>query len=62
MLFFFFLACGLAFFLVVCVVRDVACSYIFRGGAVRFFFTWLWLRSSISCFLWLGVALLVINS
>ena len=23
--------------LVVCVVRDVACSYIYRGGAVHFF-------------------------
>ena len=49
-------------FLVVCVVRAVACSYILRGGAVRFFFAWLWLRSLVSCILWLGVALLVINS
>ena len=48
--------------LVVCVVRAVACSYIYRGGAVRFFLAWLLLWASVSCILWLGAALLVINS
>ena len=36
---------------------------IFIGEVLSvFFFAWLWLWASISCILWLGVALLVINS
>ena len=51
--------CGLVGF----VVLAVAWPYIFRGGAVRFFFIFLELVRALGpCILWLGSALLEINS
>ena len=54
--------CGLLFLLVALCCSGCCLSYIYRGGAVRFFFAGLWPRASVLCILWLGTAPLVINS